>query len=223
MTIAIPSIWLFFCVSLAVILFTTLVMNIQEKYFFTKDVVLRKFSIKDLEFASTSTEVANIIQGMYLLPTERSTKAIKAFRLHMMVDFMFMIAVYMGIFLLCMKAADKMTSLLGEYFFSLLAWGQLVAWICDLFENRYLLNQLSADAKPATEEGHIFFQRVVAVKWILTLLGSVCALAAFFYFWVTGLYSVESLTYLLVIFIEIIIFVMAGKMISRKLGKSING
>lgn len=188
--------------------------------FFSKDVVLRKFSIIDLQFAATGQEIVNIIKGIYLLPEEKSKKAVNALRSQLYVDFLFMPAVYGGIFLLCMKVSNKMLSVAGEDFFAILAWLQIIPWLCDLYENSYLLNKLN-NPKAATPQTHKFFQRIVVLKWGISLLGAVCSIAALFYFWLVGYYSVDSLPYILIIFAELILFIIARKMISNKLKKII--
>jgi hypothetical protein len=192
-------------------------MSAQGKYFLTKDVILRTFNILDLQFASTSQEIVNIIQGIYLLPPAKSRKVMNALRAQLYVDFLFMPAIYGGIFLLCMQVARKMSLEFGENFFAALAWLQIVSLLCDVFENVYLLNKLHPHLKVSATRTHKIFQCVVAIKWGVSLFASVCSIAALFFFWLAGRYSVSTLPYLLVICVELGLFVVLGKTTSKKL------
>lgn len=196
-------------------------MSAQGKYLFTKDVILRKFNIMDLQFASTGLEIVNIIKGLYLLPAEKSRKAVNALRGQLYVDFLFMPAVYGGIFLLCMNVANKMSLAVGENFFAALAWLQIVAWFCDIYENIYLLNKIRPDATSTENNTHIVFRYIVAVKWGISLFAAICSIAALCYFWLSGLYSVESLPYLVIIGAELAVFFILNKIISRRLKEKI--
>lgn len=217
MSILIPAIWTWICIAFAIMLITTLIMSAQGKYLFTKDVVLRKFNIMDLQFASTGLEIVNIIKGLYLLPAEKSRKALNALRGQLYVDFVFMPAVYGGIFLLCMNVANKMSLAFGENFFAALAWLQIIPWLCDIYENIYLLNKIRPNTASAENKSHSLFRYVVAFKWGISLFAAICSIAALCYFWLSGLYSVESLPYLVIICAQLTLFFILNKVISRKL------
>jgi hypothetical protein len=192
-------------------------MSAQAKLFFTRDVITRKFNMMDLQFASTSQEIVNIIKGIYLLPAEKSKKILNALRAQLYVDFLFMPAVYGGIFLLCMQVAGKMSLGIGANFFAALAWLQIVPLLCDVFENIYLLTKIHPNPKVSATRIHKTFQRVVAIKWGVSLFATVCSIAALFYFWLAGRYSINSLPYLLIICIELTLFIVLGKVFSKKL------
>jgi hypothetical protein len=194
-------------------------MGAQGKFLFTKDVIRRKFNIMDLEFASTSQEIVNIIQGIYLLPVEKSKRALSALKNQLYIDFLFMPAVYGGIFLLCMKVADKMSSGLGENFFAVLAWLQLLPWLFDIYENIHLLGKLKPGAKASSDQTHKSFRTIVGLKWGISLLATVCSIAALCYFWLAGRYSVNTLPFLLILCVELVVFVIIGKIISNRLEK----
>src|SRR5688572_26724547 len=112
MVLLIPDTWFWFVVAFGVLLVASIIMNIQARYFYTMDVVVRKFGMMDLELASTPQELANIINGIYLLPTDgkstpRTEKVIRSLREQIVIDFiLFMPGAYGSIFLLCMKVAS---------------------------------------------------------------------------------------------------------------------
>src|SRR3954468_22953042 len=85
--------------------------------FFTKDVVVRRFSIMELQVPATATELVNIVSGLYLLPPAQSVKAIRALKAHLKLDFLLMPLAYGSIFLLNWKVAHKMEHPLGYYVF----------------------------------------------------------------------------------------------------------
>jgi hypothetical protein len=128
-----------------------------------------------------------------------------------------------------MKVSSKMSSDIGQYFFAALAWLQVLPFVFNICENIYLLNKVKAHShtrseadvkqnkKQADENTHKFFQTLVALKWGISLLGTVCSIAALCFFWLAGFYSEESLPYVLIITAEIIIFFVAGKLISKRL------
>lgn len=226
MTVLIHDTWWWFSIAFGIMLLSLLIMSLQGRYFYTLDVIVRKFSILDLEFAATPQELVKIISGIYKVPAfliDNSVRVdtkriISALKRQIITDFLlYMPATYGGIFLLCMKVATKMGPV-GEWFFSILAWLQLVAFFLDAIENMYLLQKIKAVSKPSGLFIHRAYQLLEVFKWGFALTGSVCAISAIFHFWVSGLYSEYSYYYLLVILGEIMLFVIAGVVILRKQG-----
>jgi hypothetical protein len=207
--------WFWLCITLGIALFATIIMSRQGRHFYTKDAVVRQFSIMDLEVATKPEEISNIIKGMYVLPEPQSSKAIKSLKGQLYTDFIFVPAIYGSVFLICMQIACKMSHG-GEYIFAVLAWLQALPFLCDIIENIYLLNKIKADSKPSSPGVHAAYQKLEIVKWGLSLTGGVCALSALFYFWVAGYYSVDSLKYLLIIVVELIIFGIGLKIFAGK-------
>ena len=214
MTFLISQSWIWFCIAFGVMLVTVLIMNLQSKKFYTQDVLLRKFSIIDLEFPASAQELANIIKGIYALPSGQSQRTLRSLRGQLHVDFLFMPAAYIGIFLLCMQVSSKM-SYFGHYVFAVLGWMQAIAWICDIIENIYLLNKIRPDPKISEPAAHKAFGVLEIIKWGIPLAGTVCSVSALFYFWVIGLYSPGSLLYLLIIVLEITIFMIATRSVKN--------
>ena len=202
--------WIWFCIAFSVMLTTMFIMNFQSKKFYTQDVVLRKFSIIDLQFPASAQELVNIIKGIYDLPGGQTQRTLRSLRGQLYVDFLFMPAVYIGIFLLCMQVSSKMSSF-GHDVFAVLGWLQAIPWICDIIENIYLLNKIRPKPAVSTLSAHKAFGWLEIFKWGIPLVGAVCSVSALFYFWLTGLYSPDSLRYLLIIVGEIIVFMIAKR------------
>ena len=91
--------WIWFCIAFSVMLTTVFIMNLQSRKFYTQDIVLRKFSIIDLEFPASAQELVNIIKGIYALPGGQSQRTLRSLRGQLYVDFLFMPAAYIGIFI----------------------------------------------------------------------------------------------------------------------------
>lgn len=223
MTLLIHDTWWWFSIAFGIMLLSSLIMGLQGRYFYTLDVIVRKFSILDLQFASTSQELVTIISGIYKVPPFQiknslsvdTNKIVNALKRQIVVDFLlFMPAAYGSIFLLCMKVATKM-SLAGEWLFSILAWLQVVAFFLDAIENVFLFQKIKPQPEPSSPFIHRAYQLLEVFKWGFALTGSVCALSAVLHFWVSGLYSEDSYYYMLVILGEVVSFIIAGIIISK--------
>lgn len=208
--------WIWFCAALGLAAITTIIMSIQSRQFLTIDAVERRFSILDLEFASKPIEIPNIINGIYALPQPQSTKTLRALRGQLIIDFLFMPGIYGAVFFACMHVSLKMTTPWGKDAFAVLAWLQIIPWICDIIENIYLFSKTKHNVPPSSENLHAAYQKMELVKWGLSLTGGVCAIAALFFFWVSGKYLAVSFPYLLIIIAEIIAFFILAKLFVGK-------
>ena len=215
MEILIQDAWMWFCITFGVMLLIVLIMHQQTRYFYTRDVVERKFSILDLQLPSSAQELVNLIKGIFDLPDDQSQKTLKALRRHLYIDFIFMPAAYGSIFLLCYLAAGKMTNL-GHPVFLILAWLQIIAWLCDIIENIYLLKNLNPGIVLSTPAVHKAYQVLEITKFGIALTGVVCSVFGFLYFWLVGKYLYISLHYLVIIIAEILLFVIGGKLLYEK-------
>ncbi len=216
MTIFIIS-WAFFCVTFGLMLFFSFIMGIQNRNFYTKDGVEKKFSIMELELPASPKELVNLIRGLYRLPERReSIKAISALRRQLYIDFLFMPCAYGSIFLLCMLVSAKMQSSVGINIFSILAWAQIIPWLCDIIENIYLLRKMKPHPPVSAAVVHKAYLLMECVKWGISLGAAICAVAAICYFWLAGHYDVHSLNYLAIIAGEIILFVLFGNFFFKK-------
>ena len=207
--------WMLICVTTGLFLFIGLILRIQSRQFCTLDVVVRKFSIMDLEFPASPREITNIVNGIYELPPARSEKTLRFLKAHLYTDFLFMPVAYGSIFIACMKTAEKMLTI-GHNLFIVLAWLQIVAWLLDIIENIYLLNKLKPTVVPSSKSAHKAYQLLQVCKWGIALTGAICSLSALLYFWLVGNYKTESLTYLAILVAEVIIVFVAAKLTSAK-------
>lgn len=208
--------WIYFCFAFAVMLLTSLIMERQSRSFYTRDVVLRKFSIMDLQLPASAKELADLINGIYRLPEEMKVKSVKSLKGQLIIDFLFMPAAYGAIFLLCMKISWKMTGNVGEQIFAALAWAQIFAFLFDIIENIYLFGKIKSGVTASKQSVHKTLQTLVVLKWAIALIATICSLSAVIYFWLVGRYAVGSLQYLLIIAGEIIVFFLVAKFMKGK-------
>src|SRR4051812_35317006 len=117
--------WPMFCIAFGAMLLLTFIMGLLGRHFYTQDVVIKKFSIMDLEMPATPLELVNLIKGLYKLPGDRSKKSIDSLKGQLYIDFLFMPFAYGSIFILCMLVSAKMDLAAGKYVFMILAWLQL--------------------------------------------------------------------------------------------------
>lgn len=199
--------WCWLCISMGLLLLTTFIMMRQSRQFYTMDVVIRKFSILDLEFPGSEKEIPDIIKGVYKLPEAQRKSTLSALRGQLWVDFLFMPAAYGSIFLVCIKVAEKMNPA-GTSLFTWLAWLQLLPWLCDIIENIYLLRKTHPNVPASTKAIHKAYQWLEIAKWGISQIGMVCGLSALLFFWVSGNFDTGSLRYLLIIAGEMGVFVL---------------
>lgn len=119
------------------------------------------FSILGLEWFYSREKLAAIMAGL-----DYHVKAILSY--HLSFDFVFMAGVYPAIAALCMIAAEKLKRAVWKKALFIAALFQLVAWICDIGENYFLLKWLN---KPVLADEFAQYHLMVATKWILALGG----------------------------------------------------
>lgn len=192
------------------------IMSIQATHFYTKDGVVKKFSILELEMPATPKELSNLIKGLYAEENPHKKKAARALKTQLYIDFLFMPCAYGTIFILCMLVSAKMQYSGGAKIFSILAWAQIIPWISDVIENIYLLQKIKPHPVESSRSVHTAYLRMEIVKWGITLGATICSVAAICYFWLAGNYEVSSLNYLLILSGELILFVMLGKFFLKK-------
>lgn len=199
--------WSWIALCFGVMVLTGFIMHLQSKNFYTLHVFVRKFSILDLEFPASALELATYIKGIFLLPKELSSKSLRALKGRLWVHFLFIPFMYGTIFLLCMHVSHKM-NFLGNYVFAILAWLQLIPFICDVIENCYLLQKIRPDPIVSTDFVHKTYQLLGKIKWGILLTAVVFSISALFYFWLTGHYSQRSTLFLLVLLGELILYII---------------
>jgi hypothetical protein len=208
--------WTLFCIAFGGMLVCSLVMGWQSLRFYTWDVVVRRFSIMDLEFPATAKELVTLIKGLYRLPKkEQSQQSVRALKGQLYVDFLFMPFAYGTVFLLCMQVANKMELPAGRGVYVVLAWLQGVSWLCDIIENAYLLQKIKPEPVESTTAVHKAYVRLEMIKWGIVLTGVISSIACICYFWLSGAYAAASLHYLLIVIGEIVVFVFASRLFLR--------
>ena len=185
-----PSFWIYFFILFAGTFITSTIMDILALRFVTFTRVRRKFTIFDLEFTATPGELVQLLKGIDSLDLKQAMQVKKALRLHLFTDFLFMLCVYPGVAMLCIKTASKMKGI-GDEIFLTLASIQMLAFLFDIIENVYLLNKLR---KPeiSTPYVHRMYKRMVMTKWAIAIAGSICSIFGLLYFWIVGEFSRPS-------------------------------
>lgn len=209
--------WMWFCIASGAALLIALFLQRFDAALATKVGAMRSFTVIDLEFSSNPKDIPNTINGIFTLPEKQQQRVVQALKRSLYLDFLFMPAIYGAIFLLCMLIADKCgPSSVGRIFFSLFAWLQGVAWLCDIIENLLLLPRVKQGVEPMTLGLHKIYVRVVWTKWAIALIGFVTASMLALYFWVKGDYDRASLPYLIVFVGELAVFLAIGFFWSKK-------
>jgi len=209
-----PNLATYFCVIFGLMLLLGAFAKLLSKNFYTLHVFVRKFSILDLEFPDSPLELTTYIRGIFLLPKELSRRSLRSLKSYLYLDFIFIPLVYGSLFLLCLLISNKFT-FLGHYIFLILAWLQIIPFICDATKNFFLLKKIRPDAQVSTNVIHKAYLALEKVKWLLALVATVFSLSALFYFWVTGKYSTGSFRFLIIIIIEIAVFFILRKMFAK--------
>jgi hypothetical protein len=78
-----------------------------------------------------------------------------------------------------------------------------------------LLNKIRPEPTVSNVAAFKSYEALEVLKWGIPLLASVCSIAAISYFWLVGLYSYDSLPYLVIIVIEIIIYFAIKKVTTK--------
>ncbi len=203
--------WFLFTVFFSLLLIVLFIMMKQSQHFYTKDPIVRKFSIMELEVPATPKELKNLIKGLYELSPKEAEKSVAALLSQLKLDFLFMPLAYGSIFLLSWRVANKMQLNFGYYIFIGFAFLQIVPWVFDIIENVYLINKIKRDVKETDEKKHKQYLLMEAAKWGIALTATVCSISAVCYFWLTGNYSSTSFWYLLIFLTETIIFILGVK------------
>lgn len=168
----------------------------------------------DLEFPPSAEDLVSSIKDIYNLPAQLAAKTTRALKNQLLLDFLFMPALYGTIFILSMKVSMKMLYF-GHKLFAIFAWLQFIAWLCDIIENFYLLNKIKPNPVVSKPFIHHSFEIIEIIKWGIPLLAGVCSIAGIFYFWLVGRYSYESLNYIFITISELILFFIIKKMTTK--------
>ena len=206
--------WIYFCVVFGIALICSLIMSLLSTNFYTMHVVIRKFSMLDLEFPASPQELVTFIKGIFKLPGVISKKSLKALKTQLYFHFLFIPFAYGSIFIACMKVSSKMTYF-GHGLFATLAWMQVIPLICDVVETIYLLKKIGPEPAISNQTVHSAYVFLEVLKWVIALTAVICCFGAAFYFWLVGLYSDNSLHFLLIACAELIIFFILKKLTKK--------
>ncbi|HMG16855.1 MAG TPA: hypothetical protein VK590_15470 [Saprospiraceae bacterium] len=212
----VPDLWFYFKIFFTAFLVITMIMMLQSNHFYTRVGSVKKFSMLDLEFPTSSKYMAKILNGIYKLPSEKVSKVLGALRCNLFLDFLFMPAAYGSIFLLCMHIADRNNNIL----FTFLAWLQILAYAFDVIENITILKMIKQspplkivdfirDVEDFKEPvSFVLYTRMVIIKWIIAITGFMCAFMMMLYFWLANLYNPERLPQLYFLIAEVAVFIL---------------
>ncbi len=204
-----------FCIVFGMMALIGFIMYLQSKSFYTLHVFVRKFSMLDLEFPASALELATYIKGIFLLPKELSSRSLRALRSYLYIGFFFIPFMYISIFLLCMLVSYKM-NFWSNYIFVVLAWMQAIPMICDLIQNFYLLQKIHPDAAVSKPSVHKMYQLLGKIKWGIASISVVSGISTLFYSWLTGNFSANAITVLVVIVGEIILIYLLMRITAGK-------
>jgi len=210
--------WLLFSICFGLMLLVSFIMMVLSRRFYTNDVIIRKFSIMELEVPATAQELVNIVKGLFLLPADKSKKAVSALKTQLWLDFLFMPLAYGSIFLLCWRVAHKMDLSAGKQVFLWLAYAQALPFLFDIIENIYLLQKIKQQTavQASTDKTHTAYLYMELAKWGIALTATTCGLSAISYFWLTGSYTHSSFIFLLIVLAELLVVLIITAISNRK-------
>ncbi len=133
-------------------------MKWMEGDFISQD---SKFSIIGLEISYSREKVQEVLAGL-------NDKGKTILSYHLYFDFAFMTGVYLGIMSLCMMARYKQVNVIFKNLLLVLTLLQIIAFVCDITENVYLLSWLK---NSRVGDGFAAYHLVVVIKWSVALTG----------------------------------------------------
>ncbi|MDQ6903713.1 MAG: hypothetical protein M3139_11950, partial [Bacteroidota bacterium] len=86
---------------------------------------------------------------------------------------------------------------------------------CDVVETVYLLKKISPNPVISNQKVHNAYVLLEVLKWGFALTAVTCCFGAAFYFWVVGMYSDNSLNFLLIATAEILVFFIFKKLTKK--------
>jgi hypothetical protein len=202
--------WAVFCVAFGIMLLLNFLMSLQNRKFFRWHMGIAKFGMLDLEFPSSGQDLNELINEIYKLPGSLPAKTVRAVKTQLKLDFLYMIFGYGAVFVLCFKVSMKLSGF-GHHFFSVLAWLQCIAIVCDIFENVYLIYKLRPGLPVPSKLMLNLYLLMEVIKWGLPLTAVVCSTSAIAYFWFAGNFSDQSLLYFGTAVLEILIYLLIRK------------
>ena len=231
--------WPLFCFAFGLMLLAAYLMKKLEKEFYTQYPVKRKFTMLEMEFPNKYSDIKYLISGIYKLPQNEKATTLKAVKWQLLIDsFLYVPAVYGGIFILCMTVGNKLQLYYGKDFFYFLAYAQFLCLILDYIENilfswlfkrwkdekdiipikagaiasQHVMSNENTNGsqkeKIKTDYPLIGLRLLEGLKWTPSMLGAICGFSAVIYFWLSGKYSTSSIPYIVSVLLMLIIFII---------------
>jgi hypothetical protein len=203
------SIAILFFAAYILMLVTAAIISALGRRFMTHRYTDRAFDIIDLEFPVNAKEMQTVINGIYRLSPEKSESSSRALKTQLLIDFLFMPAAYGTVFLMCWVAAHYVPAWWSA-FFQAIAWVQLLALLCDVCENIFLLNHIHPYEEKDSIKNYRLYQFFVYTKWLTVLIGVVCGCAGFAYLLFSGAFPTRWYFYLLAVMVAAILGIIAS-------------
>jgi hypothetical protein len=208
------NLWSIFIACIILFIVTTLIMKRIATRFVTNPPASKKFSIFRLEFPGSNAQLSSLVLQM-----SPATK--NSVRAHLYVDYIFMLAVYPAIGILCYKTGFALheSHTAAAYFLYFMAALQLVAFACDAIENMMLLRKL-ADIQSWSERSHERFSKIVFYKFMIALFAFATVGCCWIYMWLVHLIPVIYVQWV-VIGGTIMIVYITGRAVYRRVQRRV--
>lgn len=204
--------YFFLLLILLLVLFiaTFIMMKRIAKSFFTMEPDCQPFSIFNLEFPGSEAALTSLMLKMDM-PVKKKV------RQHLKIDFLFMLAVYPGIAMLCYKLAlnIRLDSFIGHYILTLVAISQGLAWLFDVLENTMLLRKIKSPFV-GSDGLYRLYKWMVGLKYFIVLTGINSFFFVTAYVWVIGNFSKGITQVIAIIAFMIIIFIIIKTLLARR-------
>ena len=149
------------------------------------------------------------------MPDQESITILKALRMRLYIRFVYITVLSVVIFIICMKAANKMENKM-QFFFIFISWIQVLAIILDAAGNRLLLKNINKEHPSISSTVYKRFFQSEVFRYSITVLGLIWGLLSFAYFMLLCQFSSKSLHYLPFILFEIVVYIILRMGIKRK-------
>jgi hypothetical protein len=199
------NLYLLFIPFFIVFITSTIIMRRLAKKFITK--TGRPFSIFSFEFPGSDEKLVSLI-----LKLDKDVKG--AVKLHLVIDFIFMLGVYPGIAILCFIASNASDSVIGSITLQGLGWLQIIPWLCDVIENVILLKKIKSPL-PVNEILYRLLKYVVGTKFFVATLGVSSTIFSLIYIWLIGRFSVSISHMVIILTAALVIFIIIRAIIRR--------
>lgn len=201
------NLWFYFLPCLLLFIITTVWMANIAKKFFIDLPVQRPFSIFNVEFPGSDASLTDLVNRM-------SHEVKMQLKKHLNVDFIFMLAVYPGVAILCFKAAHSIDTNTGSIILEAMGWAQIIPWICDIIENIILIKKVNEPQKEMLFTYNTF-KWLVGIKFGIALLAITSVLFSMIYIWLIGGFSITVTLVFTSMVAAFLLYVLVKALIKR--------